>query len=178
METLLYWIKRAIPRPLLAIIRPPYHHALAYFGAQLYKHPTKDLFVIAVTGTKGKSTVTELITAILEADGKQVASLSTIQFRIGEKVRRNLFKMTTPGRFFVQRFLREAVDSGCTHAVIELTSEGANSVTATSTSMRLSSPTLRQNTSNRMVHLRVTRMPNCRLSVNWQKVLNSHATWW
>ena len=125
METLLYWIKRAIPRPLLAIIRPPYHHALAYFGAQLYKHPTKDLFVIAVTGTKGKSTVTELITAILEADGKQVASLSTIQFRIGEKVRRNLFKMTTPGRFFVQRFLREAVDSGCTHAVIELTSEGA-----------------------------------------------------
>jgi len=81
--------------------------------------------VIAVTGTKGKSTVTELITAILEADGKKVASLSTIQFRIGDDVRRNLFKMTLPGRFFTQKFLREAVTAGCTHAVVEMTSEGA-----------------------------------------------------
>lgn len=81
--------------------------------------------VIAVTGTKGKSTVTELVTAILEAEGKRVASLSTIQFKVGEKVDRNLFKMTMPGRFFVQRFLRQAVDAGCTHAVVEMTSEGA-----------------------------------------------------
>ena len=78
-----------------------------------------------VTGTKGKSTVTELITAILEADGKKVASLSTIQFKVGNTVRKNLFKMTLPGRFFVQKFLREAVDAKCTHAVLEVTSEGA-----------------------------------------------------
>lgn len=125
METLLYWLKRAIPSPILAIIRPPYHRTLAYLGARLYHHPSKELFVIAVTGTKGKSTVTELIAAILAAEGKQVASLSTIQFRIGDTVRRNLYKMTTPGRFFVQKFLREAVDAGCTHVVLELTSEGA-----------------------------------------------------
>jgi UDP-N-acetylmuramoyl-L-alanyl-D-glutamate--2,6-diaminopimelate ligase len=98
---------------------------LARVGSYVYKHPSKDIFVIAVTGTKGKSTVTELITAILETDGKKVASLSTIQFRIGNTIRPNLFKMTLPGRFFLQKFLREAVDSKCTHAVIEMTSEGA-----------------------------------------------------
>jgi UDP-N-acetylmuramoyl-L-alanyl-D-glutamate--2,6-diaminopimelate ligase len=57
--------------------------------------------------------------------GIKVASLSTIQFKVGDKVRPNLFKMTTPGRFFVQSFLREAVDAGCTHAVVEVTSEAA-----------------------------------------------------
>lgn len=125
MSNVLYWLKRLLPSSLLTALRPPYHLTLSYLGSIIYRHPSRALTVIAVTGTKGKSTVTELITAILEADGKVVASLSTIQFKIGDKVRPNLFKMTTPGRFFVQKFLREAVDAGCTHAVLELTSEGA-----------------------------------------------------
>jgi len=125
MNTVLYWIKRFMPRFLLHKIRPPYHYALAYIGNLIYHSPSKEITVIAVTGTKGKSTVTELITTILEADGNKVASLSTIQFKIGEKIEKNLFKMTMPGRFFVHKFLREAVDAGCTHAVVEMTSEGA-----------------------------------------------------
>ena len=125
MNTVLYWIKRAIPPFVLQKIRPPYHLALAYIGNVRYKHPSKSITVIAVTGTKGKSTVTELITSILEADGKKVASLSTIKFKIGDQIRPNLFKMTLPGRFFVQKFIRDAVDAKCTHVVIEMTSEGA-----------------------------------------------------
>ena len=125
MNSILYWIKRCIPTAILQKIRPSYHYFLARLGSIIYKHPSKYITVIAVTGTKGKSTVTELITAILEADGKKVASLSTIQFKVGDTVKRNLFKMTLPGRFFVQKFLREAVDTSCTHAVIEMTSEGA-----------------------------------------------------
>jgi UDP-N-acetylmuramoyl-L-alanyl-D-glutamate--2,6-diaminopimelate ligase len=62
---------------------------------------------------------------MLRGSGKKVASLSTIQFVIGDKTERNLFKMTTPGRLFVQKFLREAVDAGCTYAVLEMSSEGA-----------------------------------------------------
>lgn len=125
MNTLLYWIKRLLPRRIVNALRPPYHLALSYLGSVIYRNPSREITVIAVTGTKGKSTVTELIATILEADGNTVASLSTIQFKIGDTVERNLFKMTTPGRFFVQHFLRRAVNAGCTHAVLEMTSEGA-----------------------------------------------------
>lgn len=125
MSTILYWVKRLLPSAVIEKIRPPYHFLLSYLGSIIYKNPSREITVIAVTGTKGKSTVTELITAILEADGKKVASLSTIQFKVGDSTRRNLFKMTLPGRFFLQKFLREAVTASCTHAVVEMTSEGA-----------------------------------------------------
>ena len=94
-------------------------------GALWYRFPSRKLIVIGVTGTKGKSTVTEMLTAILEADGNQVASLSTIKFKVGPTIEPNLFKMTMPGRFFVQRFMRRAVQAGCSHLVLEMTSEGA-----------------------------------------------------
>ena len=118
-------LKNLFPRSVLELIRPPYHLALAYAASILYKHPSREIMVIAVTGTKGKSTVTELIARILETNGHKVASLSTIQFKIGEDKKRNLYKMTMPGRFFVQKFLRDAVSASCTHAVLEMTSEGA-----------------------------------------------------
>lgn len=102
-----------------------YHLALAYGGAFLYRNPSKKLFVVAVTGTKGKSTTAELIRTILSAAGHKVALASTVQFKIGEDSEPNLFKMTMPGRGYLQKFLRKAVDAGCTHAVIEMTSEGA-----------------------------------------------------
>lgn len=124
MAQILSSIKRLVPKPLLNLLRPPYHYALSYLADLIYKHPSREITVIGVTGTKGKSSVTEILTRILETEGYTVASLSTIQFKIGDTAESNLYKMTMPGRFFVQRFLRRAVTAGCTHAIVEITSEG------------------------------------------------------
>ena len=124
MDTILYYIKRLIPVNIFRLAQPPYHYILALVGALYYRFPSKDITVIGVTGTKGKSTVVELVNAILEADGRRTAVAGTIRFKVGEKSERNLFKMTMPGRFFMQKFLRDAVNAGCDIAVIEMTSQG------------------------------------------------------
>ncbi|MEK7612627.1 MAG: UDP-N-acetylmuramoyl-L-alanyl-D-glutamate--2,6-diaminopimelate ligase [Patescibacteria group bacterium] len=114
-------IKHMTPRAVLGA----YHLVLAYLGALFYGFPAKNLFVIAVTGTKGKSTTVELIDAILREAGYTTAVASTIRFAIGGTSEPNLYKMTMPGRFFLQQFLRKAVSKKATHAIIEMTSEGA-----------------------------------------------------
>lgn len=114
-------LKQLTPAPLLGL----YHKAWALGGAALHHNPSKSLVLIGVTGTKGKSSVTELIAALLRAGGHKVAVASTIHFVIDEEVERNLYKMTMPGRARLQAFLRRAVAAGCTHAVVEMTSEGA-----------------------------------------------------
>lgn len=124
MDTLLYHIRRLVPSSLFRLLQPPYHFMFALLGALIYRFPSKEITVIGVTGTKGKSTTVELINAILEADGRRTAVAGTIRFKIGEKSERNLYKMTMPGRFFIHKFLRDAVNAGCDVAVIEMTSQG------------------------------------------------------
>lgn len=101
-----------------------YHFLLAFWGAFFYGFPGKKLIVIGVTGTNGKSTVVEMCHQILQEAGYEVASQSTIQFKINKEVQPNLYKMTMPGRFFIQKFLRQAVKANCQYAVLEVTSEG------------------------------------------------------
>lgn len=124
MENFLYYLKRLVPSALFRAIQPPYHYFLSFLGALYYRFPSKEITVIGVTGTKGKSTTVELLNAIFEADGKRTAVVGTIRFKIGEKTERNMFKMTMPGRFFMQKFLRDAVNAGCDVAIVEMTSQG------------------------------------------------------
>ena len=110
---------------VLFMLKQPYHLALAFLGALFCGFPSRKLRVIAVTGTKGKSTVVELVSAVLDEAGFKTASASTIQFKIGAERERNMYKMTMPGRFFLQKFLKRAAKAGCAVAVVEMTSEGA-----------------------------------------------------
>ncbi|MBA3789180.1 UDP-N-acetylmuramyl-tripeptide synthetase [Patescibacteria group bacterium] len=119
------FIRSLLPRSVYRELLAPYHISWAFFSALAYGFPAGKIIVIGVTGTKGKSSVSEMLATILEEAGHAVAISSTIHFKIGEKVRPNLFKMTLPGRGFIQKFLHDAVQAKCTYAVIELTSEGA-----------------------------------------------------
>jgi len=104
--------------------RKIYHFYLAWIGKIIYKNPSKDIFVLGVTGTKGKSTVIELINAIMEAAGKRTAIVSSVRFKIDAERQDNLTGMTMPGRFFIQKFLRKAVNKDCQYAFIEVSSQG------------------------------------------------------
>jgi len=119
-----YYLKQLIPGFAQRALRPPYHYLLALLAALWYGFPSRRITVIGVTGTKGKSTVVELVSAFFEASGKKTALCGTIRFKIGDTSEPNLHKMTMPGRFFVQKFLRDAERAHCDIAVLEMTSEG------------------------------------------------------
>jgi len=115
-------IKKFIPKFLLRI----YHFLLALLGAVVFEFPgkNKNIKIIGVTGTNGKSTTVEFITKIFEEAKIPVASQSSVRFKIKEKETQNKLKMTMPGRFFMQKFLRQAINQGCKYVVLEVTSEG------------------------------------------------------
>lgn len=108
---------------LRRLLLAPYHYLWAMLSAVWYGFPAKRLIVIGVTGTKGKSSVAEMLHAILTAAGYKTALAGTIRFVLGDESRPNLHKMTLPGRGFIQKFLAEACAKNCTHAVVEITSE-------------------------------------------------------
>ncbi len=113
-------IKKLIPE----FVKNFYHLVLAFLGAFLNGFPSKKIKVIGVTGTNGKSTTISITTKILEEAGYKVAASTSIVFKIGDKIEENKLKMTMPGRFILQSFLKKAVKEKCDYAVIEVTSEG------------------------------------------------------
>ena len=125
MEKILRTIEKLVPKKVYRFFQPAYHFLLSVIGIIIYRHPSRHIYVIGITGTKGKSSTTEFVNAVLEAAGKKTAVLSTIRFKVGDNSRPNKYKMTMPGRFFTQKFLRDAVTAGCEYAVIEMSSEGA-----------------------------------------------------
>jgi len=103
-------------------IRVMYHSLRGFFAFWLSGNPAKDMIVIWVTGTKGKTTTSNLIAQWLHQAGKKVAMFSTVNMMINGEMRENTLKMTSPGPFVMWKFLREARAAGCEYAVIETSS--------------------------------------------------------
>ena len=94
--------------------------ALAKAAALIHGNPSAKLALVGVTGTNGKTTTSYLIDSIFAAAGKKTAVMGTIGYRIGdEKVDA---EFTTPESPEIQNFLRRAVETGVTHATMEVSS--------------------------------------------------------
>src|SRR3989338_8357510 len=102
-----------------------YHLTLAWVGSVVCGFPSRFLIVIGITGTKGKTSVVEMVNAILEEAGYKTALINSIRIKVGEESRDNTMRMSMPGHFYIQRFLAKALAQDCNVAILEMTSEGA-----------------------------------------------------
>jgi UDP-N-acetylmuramoyl-L-alanyl-D-glutamate--2,6-diaminopimelate ligase len=94
--------------------------ALALLADRFYDHPSRELEVVGVTGTNGKTTTAYLLASMLDAAGKKAGLLGTVTYRIGAEDREAA--RTTPEAPDVQQLLREMIRHGCRAAVMEVSS--------------------------------------------------------
>ncbi len=114
------FLRKIVPERLLAI----YHFCFAWLAALRFGFPSRRMIVIGVTGTKGKTSAINYIWSVLRAGGVKTGIITTANVRIGDSEMTNPFHMTMPGRFTIQKFLRQMVREGTEVAIVETTSQG------------------------------------------------------
>lgn len=94
--------------------------ALARLSARFYGDPCRDIELIGITGTNGKTTITYLVEAILSASGLKPGVIGTINSRFEGNIHPS--SVTTPESLDLMRTFREMADSGATHIIMEVSS--------------------------------------------------------
>lgn len=94
--------------------------ALAEISSRWFGDPGKRLVVIGVTGTNGKTSVTYMLKSILQASGRKVGVIGTIENQIGDRVLPSM--VTTPESRDLQELLSDMVKEGCSHCLMEASS--------------------------------------------------------
>jgi UDP-N-acetylmuramoyl-L-alanyl-D-glutamate--2,6-diaminopimelate ligase len=103
---------------------PNGREALAYLSAAWHGFPARQLTVVGVTGTDGKTTACNLLHRILTTAGRRAGLVTTVNAVIGERVIDTGLHTTTPDAPDVQSYLAEMVTAGMEMAVLEATSHG------------------------------------------------------
>ncbi len=94
--------------------------ALAQIACNFYDNPSKDISLVGVTGTNGKTTVSSLCFQLFKSLGYKVGLLSTVRNLIHNEVIDATH--TTPDPVMINALLREMVDYGCSHCFMEVSS--------------------------------------------------------
>ena len=109
------------PPPGVTVVRVPQaRQALAHISAAFYDHPSRELTLVGITGTNGKTSTTYLLEAILTAAGCRVGVVGTVNYRVGASTWPA--PVTTPESLDLQRLLREMRTRGVTHVFLEVSS--------------------------------------------------------
>lgn len=112
------------PLPVGSIVVPETRTALARAAAEFYGHPSRELSVVGITGTDGKTTTSFLASAILDAAGFRTGLIGTTGVRIAGQGVPSGGRQTTPESTDVHGYLRMMVEHQVEFAIIEATSHG------------------------------------------------------
>ncbi len=94
--------------------------ALSQLACRWYGHPSRQLTMLGVTGTNGKTTVAYLLRHILQRTGMKTGLIGTVQNIVGEQTLPA--QRTTPDALQIQQLLSAMTKNGCSHAVMEVSS--------------------------------------------------------
>jgi UDP-N-acetylmuramoyl-L-alanyl-D-glutamate--2,6-diaminopimelate ligase len=106
------------------ITTPDSREALAWLAAAWHGFPARQMIMLGVTGTDGKTTTASLIHSILLAGRLRAGLISTVSAVIGDETLDTGFHVTTPSALETQGYLARMVAAGLTHCVLEVTSHG------------------------------------------------------
>lgn len=112
--------QRLLPLNVPQLIVPDGREAMARAAACFYGHPERELTMLAVTGTNGKTSVTYMVKSVAETAGKKVGLIGTIQNLIGEE--KVYTERTTPESVDLFALLRRMADKGVDLVVMEVSS--------------------------------------------------------
>lgn len=94
--------------------------ALARIANLYYRHPSHQLRLVGITGTNGKTTTTYVVESILQAAGRAVGVIGTVNYRFGGT--QIPAPHTTPDALVLQQLLRQMVDASISDVVMEVSS--------------------------------------------------------
>lgn len=117
-------VERAVETSASQIVVSDSRAALAPLSAHFYGHPSRELQVIGLTGTDGKTTTSFLVDQILRHAGLITGLIGTVGIQIGPHISYALPHQTTPESNLIQGYFREMTEAGVTHAIVEATSHG------------------------------------------------------
>jgi UDP-N-acetylmuramoyl-L-alanyl-D-glutamate--2,6-diaminopimelate ligase len=117
-------VEHPVDTPIAHIVVPDSRAALAGIATSFFGNPSHELFLIGLTGTDGKTTTSYLVSHLLSGAGIEAGLIGTVGIHTGKGTTYELPHQTTPESNLLQGYLREMVERGVTHGVIEATSHG------------------------------------------------------
>lgn len=112
-----------VPDGITKIVVPDTRVALALISGEFYGHPSRQMNLIGITGTNGKTTTAHIIEAIL-IEKFRIGLIGTLYYKVAGEIKKS--KDTTPEPPDLQEIFQDMVDSGCTHTVMEVSSHGVD----------------------------------------------------
>ncbi|MFQ5943715.1 MAG: UDP-N-acetylmuramoyl-L-alanyl-D-glutamate--2,6-diaminopimelate ligase [Anaerolineales bacterium] len=98
--------------------------AYAHLAAAWHRFPAREMVMVGITGTDGKTTTAAMLSEVLRWAGLAAGLISTVSARIGGAVLDTGLHVTTPDPMDLQALLRQMVNEGLTHCILETTSHG------------------------------------------------------